>query len=310
MPIYADMTELVGHTPLMRASRLSRALGLETDILVKIESFNPLGSVKDRVGLKMIEEAEKSGALKPGGLIIEPTSGNTGVGIAGVASARGYRTIIVMPDTMSLERRMVLEALGAELVLTPGAEGMKGSIRKAEELRDAHPGAIIMGQFDNPANPLAHVETTGPEIWEDTEGAVGVFVAGVGTGGTVSGTGRYLKSRNPDVHVAAVEPDRSPILSGGKPGPHAIQGIGANFIPKNYDAPVVDEVVRITDEDAYEGARAFAKYEGLLVGVSSGAAIAAAAEIARRPEMKGRTIVALLPDTGDRYLSTPLFRRG
>lgn len=310
MPVYADMTELVGHTPLMRASRLSRALGLETDILVKIESFNPLGSVKDRVGLKMIEEAEKSGALKPGGLIIEPTSGNTGVGIAGVASARGYRTIIVMPDTMSLERRMVLEALGAELVLTPGAEGMKGSIRKAEELRDAHPGAIIMGQFDNPANPLAHVETTGPEIWEDTEGAVGVFVAGVGTGGTVSGTGRYLKSRNPDVHVAAVEPDRSPILSGGKPGPHAIQGIGANFIPKNYDAPVVDEVVRITDEDAYEGARAFAKYEGLLVGVSSGAAIAAAAEIARRPEMKGRTIVALLPDTGDRYLSTPLFRRG
>ncbi len=310
MPVYADMTELVGHTPLMRASRLSRALGLETDILVKIESFNPLGSVKDRVGLKMIEEAEKSGALKPGGLIIEPTSGNTGVGIAGVASARGYRTIIVMPDTMSLERRMVLEALGAELVLTPGAEGMKGSIRKAEELRDAHPGAIIMGQFDNPANPLAHVETTGPEIWEDTEGAVGVFVAGVGTGGTVSGTGRYLKSRNPDVHVAAVEPDRSPILSGGKPGPHAIQGIGANFIPKNYDASVVDEVVRITDEDAYEGARAFAKYEGLLVGVSSGAAIAAAAEIARRPEMKGRTIVALLPDTGDRYLSTPLFRRG
>lgn len=310
MPVYADMTELVGHTPLMRASRLSRALGLETDILVKIESFNPLGSVKDRVGLKMIEEAEKSGALKPGGLIIEPTSGNTGVGIAGVASARGYRTIIVMPDTMSLERRMVLEALGAELVLTPGAEGMKGSIRKAEELRDAHPGAIIMGQFDNPANPLAHVETTGPEIWEDTEGAVGVFVAGVGTGGTVSGTGRYLKSRNPDVHVAAVEPDRSPILSGGKPGPHAIQGIGANFIPKNYDASVVDEVVRITDEDAYEGARAFAKYEGLLVGVSSGAAIAAAAEIARRPEMKGRKIVALLPDTGDRYLSTPLFRRG
>ena len=310
MPVYADMTELVGHTPLMRASRLSRALGLETDILVKIESFNPLGSVKDRVGLKMIEEAEKSGALKPGGLIIEPTSGNTGVGIAGVASARGYRTIIVMPDTMSLERRMVLEALGAELVLTPGAEGMKGSIRKAEELRDAHPGAIIMGQFDNPANPLAHVETTGPEIWEDTEGAVGVFVAGVGTGGTVSGTGRYLKSRNPDVHVAAVEPDRSPILSGGKPGPHAIQGIGANFIPKNYDPSVVDEVVRITDEDAYEGARAFAKYEGLLVGVSSGAAIAAAAEIARRPEMKGRTIVALLPDTGDRYLSTPLFRRG
>lgn len=310
MPVYADMTELVGHTPLMRASRLSRALGLETDILVKIESFNPLGSVKDRVGLKMIEEAEKSGALKPGGLIIEPTSGNTGVGIAGVASARGYRTIIVMPDTMSLERRMVLEALGAELVLTPGAEGMKGSIRKAEELRDAHPGAIIMGQFDNPANPLAHVETTGPEIWEDTEGAVGVFVAGVGTGGTVSGTGRYLKSRNPDVHVAAVEPDRSPILSGGKPGPHAIQGIGANFIPKNYDGSVVDEVVRITDEDAYEGARAFAKYEGLLVGVSSGAAIAAAAEIARRPEMKGRTIVALLPDTGDRYLSTPLFRRG
>ena len=310
MPVYADMTELVGHTPLMRASRLSRALGLEIDILVKIESFNPLGSVKDRVGLKMIEEAEKSGALKPGGLIIEPTSGNTGVGIAGVASARGYRTIIVMPDTMSLERRMVLEALGAELVLTPGAEGMKGSIRKAEELRDAHPGAIIMGQFDNPANPLAHLETTGPEIWEDTEGAVGVFVAGVGTGGTVSGTGRYLKSRNPDVHVAAVEPDRSPILSGGKPGPHAIQGIGANFIPKNYDASVVDEVVRITDEDAYEGARAFAKYEGLLVGVSSGAAIAAAAEIARRPEMKGRTIVALLPDTGDRYLSTPLFRRG
>ena len=310
MPVYADMTELVGHTPLMRASRLSRALGLETDILVKIESFNPLGSVKDRVGLKMIEEAEKSGALKPGGLIIEPTSGNTGVGIAGVASARGYRTIIVMPDTMSLERRMVLEALGAELVLTPGAEGMKGSIRKAEELRDAHPGAIIMGQFDNPANPLAHVETTGPEIWEDTEGAVGVFVAGVGTGGTVSGTGRYLKSRNPGVHVAAVEPDRSPILSGGKPGPHAIQGIGANFIPKNYDASVVDEVVRITDEDAYEGARAFAKYEGLLVGVSSGAAIAAAAEIARRPEMKDRTIVALLPDTGDRYLSTPLFRRG
>lgn len=310
MLVYADMTELVGHTPLMRASRLSRAFGLETDILVKIESFNPLGSVKDRVGLKMIEEAEKSGALKPGGLIIEPTSGNTGVGIAGVASARGYRTIIVMPDTMSLERRMVLEALGAELVLTPGAEGMKGSIRKAEELRDAHPGAIIMGQFDNPANPLAHVETTGPEIWEDTEGAVGVFVAGVGTGGTVSGTGRYLKSRNPAVHVAAVEPDRSPILSGGKPGPHAIQGIGANFIPKNYDASVVDEVVRITDEDAYEGARAFAKYEGLLVGVSSGAAIAAAAEIARRPEMKGRTIVALLPDTGDRYFSTPLFRRG
>lgn len=310
MPVYADMTELVGRTPLMRASRLSRALGLETDILVKMESFNPLGSVKDRVGLKMIEEAERSGALKPGGLIIEPTSGNTGVGIAGVASARGYRTIIVMPDTMSLERRMVLEALGAELVLTPGAEGMRGSIRKAEELRDAHPGAIIMGQFDNPANPLAHVETTGPEIWEDTEGAVGVFVAGVGTGGTVSGTGRYLKSRNPDVHVAAVEPDRSPILSGGKPGPHAIQGIGANFIPKNYDASVVDEVVRITDEDAYEGARAFAKYEGLLVGVSSGAAIAAAAEIARRSEMKGRTIVALLPDTGDRYLSTPLFRRG
>lgn len=305
--IYKSLTELIGHTPLLELSNIERAEKLDARILVKIESFNPGGSIKDRTALAMVEAAEKAGLLAPGGTIIEPTSGNTGIGLAWVARTRGLRLVLTMPDTMSVERRRLLAALGAELVLTPGAEGMKGAIAEAERLRDATPGSIILQQFANPANPEIHRLTTGPEIWEDTDGEVDIFVAGVGTGGTVSGVGEALKSRRADVEIVAVEPSASPVLVGGKPGPHKIQGIGAGFVPANYHADVVDRVVSVTDDEAYTGARMLVRYEGLLAGVSSGAAFYAALRLARLPENKGKTIVALLPDTGERYLSTPLF---
>lgn len=306
--IYQSVTELIGGTPLLKAERFGRANELEAELLVKLEYFNPAGSVKDRIAKAMIEDAEKRGVLKKGSVIIEPTSGNTGVGLAWVAAARGYKAILTMPETMSQERRNLLKALGARLELTPGAEGMKGAIRKAEELRDAIPGAVILGQFINPANPDAHYRTTGPEIWEGTEGAVDLFVAGVGTGGTVSGTGKFLKERKPGVRVVAVEPASSPVLSQGVSGKHKIQGIGAGFVPATYDASVIDEVLTVTDDDAFRGARALTA-AGLLVGISSGAAYHAATVLAARPENAGKTIVALLPDTGERYLSTALFNK-
>ncbi|MDE6310745.1 MAG: cysteine synthase A [Muribaculaceae bacterium] len=305
--IYKKLTELIGHTPLLELSNIESAENLEARLLVKIESFNPGGSIKDRTALAMVEAAEKAGLLAPGGTIIEPTSGNTGIGLAWVARTRGMRLVLTMPDTMSVERRRLLAALGAELVLTPGAEGMKGAIAEAERLRDTTPGSIILQQFANPANPEIHRLTTGPEIWEDTDGEVDIFVAGVGTGGTVSGVGEALKSRREDVEIVAVEPAGSPVLEGGKPGPHKIQGIGAGFVPANYHAEAVDRVVSVTDDEAARGARMLVKYEGLLVGISSGAAFYAALRLARLPENKGKTIVALLPDTGERYLSTPLF---
>ena len=305
--IAKNLTELIGHTPLMELAEYSRKYGLKRNIVAKLESFNPAGSVKDRVAFAMIEDAEARGALKPGATIIEPTSGNTGVGLAMVATIKGYHLILTMPETMSVERRNILKAYGAELVLTDGSKGMKGAIAKAEELKESIPGAIILGQFDNPANSEMHKKTTGPEIWEQTEGKVDIFVAGVGTGGTLTGVGEYLKSKNPDVKIVAVEPADSPVLSGGKPGPHKIQGIGAGFVPKNYNSAVIDEVLQVSNDDAIRTGRELAKYEGLLVGISSGAAVAAATRLARLPENEGKTIVALLPDTGERYLSTLLY---
>ena len=307
MAIAKSLTELIGKTPLLELGKFSRQKGIETPIVAKIEYFNPGGSVKDRIALAMIEDAEKSGALKPGATIIEPTSGNTGVGLALVSAVKGYHLILTMPETMSVERRNLVKAYGAEVVLTPGTEGMKGAIRKAEELRDNTPGAIILQQFENKANPAKHYATTGPEIWEQTEGKVDIFVAGVGTGGTVSGIGKALKEKNPDVRIIAVEPKTSPVLNGGQSGPHKIQGIGAGFIPATYNADVVDEVYDVDNDDAIRTGRELAQQEGLLVGISSGAAAYDASQIALRPENKGKRIVVLLPDTGERYLSTVLY---
>lgn len=306
--IKKSASELIGHTPLMEVTRYEEKNGItDAVILVKLEYFNPAGSAKDRIALHMIETAEREGTLKPGGTIIEPTSGNTGIGLASVAAAKGYRVVLTLPETMSVERRRLLQAYGAELVLTDGEQGMQGAIDKAEELREQTPGSIILGQFDNPANPEIHKMTTGPEIWEDTDGKVDIFVAGVGTGGTITGVGSYLKEKNPAVKVVAVEPESSPVLSGGQPGAHKIQGIGANFVPEILDTDIYDEIIKVSNEDAFTAGRAIARQEGVLVGISSGAALHAAAQLARRPENKGKVIVALLPDSGDRYLSTPLF---
>lgn len=306
--IYTSADQLIGKTPLLELTNIEKKLGLKATILAKLEYFNPAGSVKDRIAKAMIDEAEASGALKPGSVIIEPTSGNTGIGLAAVAAARGYRIIIVMPETMSVERRQLMKAYGAELVLTEGAKGMKGAIAKADELAKEIPDSFIPGQFVNPANPKAHRETTGPEIYEDTDGKVDIFIAGVGTGGTVTGVGEYLKSKNPDVKVVAVEPKDSPVLSEGKAGSHKIQGVGAGFVPDVLNTSVYDEVFPVSNEDAFETGKLLGKSEGVLVGISSGAALYAAIELAKRPENQGKTIVALLPDTGDRYLSTPLFQ--
>ena len=305
--IARQLTDLVGNTPLLEFSNFNASKGLKAQVIGKLEYFNPAGSVKDRIALAMIEDAEAKGLLKPGATIIEPTSGNTGVGLAFVSASKGYKLILTMPDTMSAERRNLLKALGARLVLTPGAEGMKGAIAKAEELRDATPGSIILQQFENPANPAVHIRTTAEEIWRDTDGKVDLFVAGVGTGGTVSGVGAGLKAHNPNVQIVAVEPSDSPVLSGGKPGPHKIQGIGAGFIPKTYNGEVVDKILQVTNDDAIRTSRELAGKEGLLVGISSGAAVYAAVELAKLPENEGKTIVALLPDTGERYLSTVLY---
>ena len=305
--IYTSADQLIGKTPLLELVHIEKEESLEARILAKLEYFNPAGSVKDRIAKAMIDDAEASGKLKPGSVIIEPTSGNTGIGLASVAAARGYRIIIVMPETMSVERRQLMKAYGAELVLTEGAQGMKGAIAKAEELAKEIPGSFIPGQFVNPANPAVHRATTGPEIWQDTDGQVDIFVAGVGTGGTVTGTGEYLKSRNPNVKVVAVEPAGSPVLSKGSAGPHKIQGIGAGFVPQVLNTAVYDEVIAVENEDAFATGKLIGKKEGVLVGISSGAAVWAAIQLAKRPENKGKTIVALLPDTGDRYLSTPLF---
>lgn len=305
--IYTSAHQLIGHTPLLELTHIEEKLGLKAKILAKLELFNPAGSVKDRVALTMIEDAEASGTLKPDSVIIEPTSGNTGIGLAAVASARGYRMIVVMPDSMSMERRLLMTAYGAELVLTPGAKGMAGAIAKADELAAEIPNSFIPGQFVSPSNPKAHRETTGPEIYDDTDGTVDIFVAGVGTGGTITGVGEYLKSRNPKVQVVAVEPSDSPVLSGGQAGPHKLQGIGAGFVPEVLNTQVYDEVFPVTSEEAYAGGRLMGRSEGVLVGISSGAALHAAIEVAKRPENEGKTIVVLLPDTGDRYLSTPMF---
>ena len=305
--IYTSADQLIGKTPLLELTHLEKELKLEAKVLAKLEYFNPAGSVKDRIAKAMIDDAETKGALKPGSVIIEPTSGNTGIGLASVAAARGYRIIIVMPETMSVERRQLMKAYGAELVLTEGAKGMKGAIAKAEELAKEIPNSFIPGQFVNPANPAAHKATTGPEIWEDTDGKVDIFVAGVGTGGTITGVGEYLKSQNPNVKVVAVEPATSPVLSKGTAGAHKIQGIGAGFVPAVLDTKVYDEIIPVENEAAFAIGKKIGKTEGVLVGISSGAAVWAAVELAKRPENKGKTIVALLPDTGDRYLSTPLF---
>ena len=305
--IYSSADQLIGHTPLLELSHIEKENNLQAKIVAKLEYFNPAGSVKDRIAKAMIDDAEASGKLKPGSVIIEPTSGNTGIGLASVAAARGYRIIIVMPETMSVERRQLIKAYGAEIVLTEGAKGMKGAIARATELSQEIPNSFIPGQFVNPANPAAHKATTGPEIWEDTDGKVDIFVAGVGTGGTVTGVGEYLKSQNPNVKVVAVEPESSPVLSKGTAGPHKIQGIGAGFVPDTLNTSVYDEVFPVKNEDAFAAGKAIAKAEGILVGISSGAALHAAIELAKRPENKGKTIVALLPDSGDRYLSTPLF---
>ena len=306
--IKKSASELIGHTPLMEVTHYEEKNGItDATILVKLEYFNPAGSVKDRIALHMIEVAEREGKLKPGGTIIEPTSGNTGIGLASVAAAKGYRAVLTLPETMSVERRKLLQAYGAELVLTDGAKGMKGAIAKAEELQAQTPGSIILGQFENPANPAIHKATTGPEIWDDTDGKVDIFVAGVGTGGTITGVGSYLKEKNPAIKVVAVEPESSPVLSGGQPGAHKIQGIGAGFVPETLDTDIYDEIIKVSNEDAFTAGRAIATQEGVLVGISSGAALHAAAELAKRPENKGKVIVALLPDSGDRYLSTPLF---
>lgn len=308
MNVYHSVAELIGNTPLLEVRQFAKKRGLRATILVKLEGMNPAGSAKDRVALEMILRAEAEGKLRPGSVIIEPTSGNTGIGLASVARARGYRVILTMPDSMSQERRSLLAAYGAELVLTPGAQGMQGAVEKAEALAAEIPGSFVPGQFTNPHNPEAHYKTTGPEIWQDTGGQVDIFVATVGTGGTLTGAGWYLKEQNPAIRVVAVEPDASPLLSGGKAGPHGIQGIGANFIPKILDTMLYDEVVRVTDDEAYAYGRAMAEDEGILVGISSGAALCAAAKLAARPENANKTIVAILPDTGDRYLSTPMFQ--
>ena len=306
--IKKSAAELIGRTPLMEAVNYEKKNNItDATVLVKLEYLNPAGSVKDRIALHMIEAAEKEGKLKPGGTIIEPTSGNTGIGLAAVAAAKGYKAVLTLPETMSVERRKLLQAYGAQLVLTDGAKGMKGAIEKAEELQASTPGAIILGQFENPANPAIHRATTGPEIWEDTDGKVDIFVAGVGTGGTITGVGGYLKEKNPAVRVVAVEPESSPVLSGGASVAHKIQGIGAGFVPEVLDTNVYDEIIKVSNEDAFTAGRAIAVQEGVLVGISSGAALYAATELAKRPENKGKTIVALLPDSGDRYLSTPLF---
>ncbi len=305
--IYKSVTELIGRTPLLELANFEKAQNIPARILSKLEYFNPAGSVKDRVAKAMIEDAEQKGILKEGSTIIEPTSGNTGIGLASVATARGYRIILTMPETMSVERRNLLGAYGAQLVLTDGAMGMKGAIAKAEELKKEIDGAVILGQFDNPANPAMHYKTTGPEIWEDTVGKVDIFVSGVGTGGTLSGAGRFLKEKNPTVQIVAVEPEGSPVLSKGTAGPHKIQGIGAGFVPKTLDTGVYDEILTVSNEDAFHTGNLIAKSEGVLVGISSGAAVYAASVLARRPENKGKNIVVILPDTGERYLSTPLF---
>lgn len=306
--IYGSPLELIGNTPLVEIQNLERLEGLGARVLVKLEYLNPAGSVKDRVARGIIEDAEARGALKPGATIIEPTSGNTGIGLALIAASKGYRMVLTMPETMSVERRNILKAYGADVVLTDGAKGMAGAIEKANELAKEIPGSIVAGQFDNPANPKTHRETTGPEIWDDTDGAVDIFVATVGTGGTLSGTGEYLKSKKPSVKVIAVEPADSPVLSGGKAGPHGIQGIGAGFVPKTLNTGIYDEVIPIETDDAFETSKLLAKKEGILTGISSGAALAAALQLAKRPENKGKMIVALLPDSGDRYYSTPLFQ--
>ena len=306
--IYTSATQLIGRTPLLELTGIERELGLSVRLLAKLEYFNPAGSVKDRVALAMIEDAERQGLLKPGATIIEPTSGNTGIGLACVAAGRGYRTIIVMPDSMSMERRLLMTAYGAELVLTPGARGMQGAIDKANELAATIPGSFIPAQFDNPANPQAHFDTTGPEIWQDTEGHVDIFVAGVGTGGTITGIGKYLRSQNPQVQIVAVEPAASPLLSRGMAGPHGLQGIGANFVPSVLDTDVYDSILPVTEQEAYAAARLAGRKEGVLVGISSGAALHAAITLAQKPENAGKTVVVLLPDTGDRYLSTPMFQ--
>lgn len=307
MKVYEKLTDLIGGTPLLELKNYEEKRKLSAKVLAKLEYFNPAGSVKDRIAKAMIEDAEEKGKLKPGSVIIEPTSGNTGIGLASVAAARGYKIILTMPETMSVERRNLLKAYGAELVLTDGAKGMKGAIEKANEIAAETPGSFIPGQFVNPANPEAHIKTTGPEIWNDTDGTVDIFVAGVGTGGTLSGVGKYLKSKNPNVKIVAVEPAGSPVLSKGTPGPHKIQGIGAGFVPETLDTDIYDEIIAVENEDAFKTGNAIAREEGVLVGISSGAAVYAATVLAEREENKGKTIVALLPDTGDRYLSTPMF---
>ena len=309
MPIYRSVTELIGRTPLLELCNYERNHGLHATLLAKLECMNPAGSAKDRVAANMIARAEESGQLAPGGTIIEPTSGNTGIGLAAAAAAKGYHVILTMPDTMSVERRALIAAYGAEIVLTPGADGMSGAVARAEELHRSIPGSIIAGQFENPANPEAHEKTTGPEIWADTEGKVDIFVAGTGTGGTVSGVGRYLKAQDPNIKVVAFEPASSPLLTEGRAGPHGLQGIGANFVPENLDRTVLDEILTVTDADAYAAGRELARTEGILVGITSGAAVWAAAQLAMRPENAGKTIVALLPDSGERYLSTPMFQK-
>ncbi len=307
MRIFHSVTELIGHTPLLELVNYERDNALNATLLAKLECMNPAGSAKDRVGLSMILDAEARGALTPGATIIEPTSGNTGIGLASAAAARGYRVVLTMPDSMSVERRSLLRAYGAELVLTEGARGMAGAIEKAQELHASIPGSFLAGQFENPANPAAHFRTTGPEIWEDTDGRIDIFVAGVGTGGTITGVGEYLKQRNPRIRVVGVEPAGSPVLSGGRPGPHGLMGIGAGFVPKALNTAVYDEILRVTEEEAYEAGRAMARREGVLVGITSGAAVHAAKVLALRAENAGKVIVALLPDTGERYLSTPMF---
>ena len=308
MRIYKNVTELIGRTPLMEISNLSKELNLKARVLVKLELFNPAGSVKDRVALHLIEDAEEKGLLKPGATIIEPTSGNTGIGLASIAASRGYRAIFTMPETMSIERRKLLSGYGAEIVLTDGSKGMAGAIAKADELANTIENAVVLGQFINPANPETHLYTTGPEIWEDTEGGVDIFVAGAGTGGTVTGTGKYLKSRNSEIKIAAVEPAGSPVLSGGNAGAHGLQGIGAGFVPEILDTEVIDEIITVEDEEAYKASNLLAVKEGILTGITSGAALHAALKLAVREENRGKMIVVLLPDTGERYLSTPLFK--
>lgn len=305
--IYARLTDLIGKTPLLELTNYEQKLGLKARLIAKLEYFNPAGSVKDRIAKAMVEDAEAKGLLKPGSVIIEPTSGNTGIGLASVAASRGYRIILTMPETMSIERRNLLKAYGAELVLTEGAKGMRGAIEKAEELAKEIPGAFIPGQFVNPANPAVHKTTTGPEIWEDTDGSVDILVAGIGTGGTITGAGEYLKSKKSDIRIVAVEPSDSPVLSGGAAGPHKIQGIGAGFVPEVLNTGIYDEIIKVAHEDAFATGRQLAKSEGLLTGISSGAALWAATEVAKRPENEGKTIVIILPDTGERYLSTPMF---